>query len=282
MNDALAAAGVGDEVIASASGGRIVLSRASIDPGASLAIAADAFGLAATELGLATDDSASVTGPLGGNSIFSGLTIDNPADVDYYAFSISGAMGLSPSARLTAESLSPDDGLTLALKDAAGNEVVAPVSAADGIDLTGLSPDTTYVVEVRSNQVPTIYSLEFALIDGAGFAGVDLATHPAIERRDVLLGGPGDDILSGGGNEDWIFGNEGNDVLTGGTDRGASDLLFGGPGDDTFQTVPDQLPLLTGTSGTFLPTFSDRFYGGDGRRPRAVPRRRPRPQRPAR
>ena len=73
---------------------------------------------------------------------------------------------------------------------------------------------------------------------------IDLAYRVNSERRDVILGGSGDDILQGGAGEDWVFGNEGNDVLTGGKDRNASDLLFGGPGNDTFQIIPDALPLL--------------------------------------
>ena len=91
-------------------------------------------------------------------------------------------------------------------------------------------------------------------------------------RRDVILGGTGDDILRGGAGEDWIFGNDGNDVLTGGDDRQASDLLIGGKGNDTFQIIPDSLPLLGNqpntdfdpATRTYLPTYSDQFLGGDG------------------
>ncbi|MCX2983455.1 hypothetical protein EYC98_21560, partial [Halieaceae bacterium IMCC14734] len=94
---------------------------------------------------------------------------------------------------------------------------------------------------------------------------IDLAQHSLNERRDIVLGGDGNDVLSGGLGRDWIFGQAGNDVLTGGVDRNAPDLLFGGDGDDTFQLIPDALPLAgDGTGGTVIPTTSDQFFGGAG------------------
>jgi ELWxxDGT repeat protein len=101
---------------------------------------------------------------------------------------------------------------------------------------------------------------------------VSLALRRDTDRRDVILGGTGDDILRGGAGEDWIFGQDGNDVLVGGDDRQASDLLFGGKGDDTFQLIPDSLPLLGNQPNTqfdpatksYVPTASDQFIGGEG------------------
>ena len=84
-----------------------------------------------------------------------------------------------------------------------------------------------------------------------------------MERKDVIIGGDGHDILRGGPAEDWIFGGKGDDVLIGGDDRQAPDLLFGGPGNDTFQIIPDDLPFVKGTTKTLVPTQSDRFDGGD-------------------
>ena len=95
-------------------------------------------------------------------------------------------------------------------------------------------------------------------------AGSSLLVNP-LGRRDVIIGGKGDDVLQGGPGEDWIFGGDGNDVLTGGGDSQSGDLLFGGAGNDRFQIVPDQLPLLTGSrTQTYVPTFSDLFVGGTG------------------
>ena len=99
-----------------------------------------------------------------------------------------------------------------------------------------------------------------------------LAIRSDQERRDVILGGSGNDILQGGAGEDFIFGQEGNDVLSGGNDRQTSDLLFGGGGDDTFQIIPDSLPKLANqadtqfdpATATFVPTYSDQFIGGTG------------------
>src|SRR5690606_7722559 len=88
---------------------------------------------------------------------------------------------------------------------------------------------------------------------------VNLAVKANTDRRDIIIGGNGNDALQGGPGSTWIFGNAGNDVLTGGYDRQAPDLLFGGEGDDTFQLLPDQLPFIKGTTETYLPTLVDRF-----------------------
>jgi len=62
----------------------------------------------------------------------------------------------------------------------------------------------------------------------------------------TLRGGPGDDRLVGGWDDDKIVGGAGNDVLVG---RGGDDRLYGGPGRDK----------LLGTSG------DDLLRGGPGR-----------------
>jgi len=85
-----------------------------------------------------------------------------------------------------------------------------------------------------------------------------------LERRDIILGGDGNDRLQGGTSEDWIFGQDGNDVLTGGTDLQAGDLLFGGAGDDIFQIVPDRLPVVPATGRRGDPALADMFIGGEG------------------
>ncbi|MCA9140253.1 MAG: hypothetical protein KDB00_25960, partial [Planctomycetales bacterium] len=117
--------------------------------------------------------------------------------------------------------------------------------------------------------------VDLATVAGDDPEAVDLSSpllDQSLERRDILLGGAGNDVLAGGNAEDWIFGGPGNDVLAGGADRQASDLLFGGPGNDIFQVIPDALPL-SGSSRryvdpadqlTIIPTQSDRFDGGDG------------------
>ncbi len=139
-------------------------------------------------------------------------------------------------------------------------------TATSALDLSGLTAGTDYYVQVRSqNIVPTIYSFDITLPYGTAETisaghGTDYSS-----RRDVILGGPGNDILQGGPGEDWIFGGPGNDILNGGLDRQAGDLLFGEAGDDVFQIIPDALPRIAGTSQTTLPTTTDLFFGGTDR-----------------
>ncbi len=78
---------------------------------------------------------------------------------------------------------------------------------------------------------------------------VDLGIGRRYDRRDVILGGTGNDRLAGGSGEDWIFGNAGNDVLTGGKDQQAEDLLFGGSGDDSFQITTIRCPSTARRNG---------------------------------
>ncbi|MCX7893546.1 MAG: PA14 domain-containing protein, partial [Burkholderiales bacterium] len=136
------------------------------------------------------------------------------------------------------------------------------------ISLASLAAGTDYLVRVTSpNRVPTQYDLKFDLGVGDASApenSTDLGAKANTKRRDVIIGGAGNDALQGGPGEDWIFGGPGNDVLSGGYDRQAEDLLFGGEGDDTFQLLTDDLPLIKGSTETYIPTFADRMDGGAG------------------
>ncbi|MFZ4470281.1 MAG: calcium-binding protein, partial [Pirellula sp.] len=134
------------------------------------------------------------------------------------------------------------------------------------VSLNGLAANTDYLVEVRSeNIVPTIYDLQVTLPATAlqTFVG-GRRSYAFTSRRDVILGGIGNDVLQGGPGEDWIFGGAGNDILSGGYDQQASDLLFGNGGDDTFQIIPDTLPTVPGSDQTILVGTADRLYGGSG------------------
>ncbi|MEX0641054.1 MAG: hypothetical protein WD468_00055, partial [Pirellulales bacterium] len=140
------------------------------------------------------------------------------------------------------------------------------------INLAGLSASTTYLVKIASaNLIPTTYDLTFAV--GGAVTPVSMAARPSLVRRDILIGNYGNDVLSGGPAEDWIFGGPSGacdplqpdyDVLTGGLDRQAPDLLFGGACDDVFQLLPDALPFIKGTNETLIPTFVDDMFGGEG------------------
>jgi len=217
---------------------------------------------------------------------FNGLTIDNPADVDWYRFTLASNAVAAGVIQLASGSPIDSLGLEIYVAGSDPNNPGAPIQTgtsngnASSISLNGLTAGITYLLKVTTpNIVPTNYSLRMNLTGTT--SAVALAAIPKIDlgirgdssiRQDVLLGGPGDDILRGGAGEDWIFGNDGNDVLSGGYDRQASDLIFGGNGNDTFQLIPDRLPLLGSqantefdpASRTFLPTYSDQLLGGDG------------------
>ncbi|MEM9213829.1 MAG: hypothetical protein AAGD25_05735 [Cyanobacteria bacterium P01_F01_bin.150] len=78
------------------------------------------------------------------------------------------------------------------------------------------------------------------------FSGTDVANFfQGFAKRDILIGGDGDDTLDGGAANDILVGDDGNDVLIGG--RG-NDKLSGGEGNDR----------LEGKGG------KDRLDGGEG------------------
>ncbi|MFT5524412.1 MAG: Ca2+-binding RTX toxin-like protein, partial [Pirellulaceae bacterium] len=193
-------------------------------------------------------------------AVFSGLTIDNPEDFDWFSLSLESVA----SRQLEVTTESPIDTVTLSIYPLARqtDENVAPIKTITGaqsalLNLAGLVDGETYLLEVKTDKTPTIYQLEFD--PGTVHDTIDLSLRrDAAERRDVILGGSGNDVLQGGAGEDWIFGGPGNDVLSGGLDRQAGDLLIGGSGHDTFQIIPDFLPA----SG--VPSISDELDGGSG------------------
>jgi len=92
--------------------------------------------------------------------------------------------------------------------------------------------------------------------DGLGEAGDDVITGTGdLERGDRLLGGPGDDRISGGAGPDVAYGNSGDDRIAGGP---GNDELYGGPGDDTIHGNSGDDHLEGGPG-------RDRLSGGPGR-----------------
>ncbi|MCA9135134.1 MAG: FG-GAP repeat protein [Planctomycetales bacterium] len=238
-----------------AEGSKIALSTTSVGQDALLSISIPANDPAIDQLGLPASSTATPSSLQVGSVTYTGLTIDNPNDVDHYRFSVASDSLVD----LSIKSLAIDDGMTLKLY--ANDNLTAETPTASGFNLIA---GVEYTLRVQSNSVPTVYELAFDFAGDAAPAVVDLGAIVRFERRDVIFGGPGNDVLQGGPGEDFIFGGSGNDVLTGGDDHGASDLLFGQEGDDRFQTIPGTLPVLTGTSTTFVTTQSDRFDGGVG------------------
>lgn len=255
-------AGAGDDRVEIRGGNAILVDKAeSAAPDGGLAgrndLASQAYAVPLTSSGIQLDN----------------LTIDNPNDADWFAFT------LAANGTLNVVSESPIDKFTVNVYPAsrATDDLVpailtttATAGQSIALDLSMLAIGADYLLEVTNNQTPTIYGIEFDF--GGTPERIDLGLRSDSVRRDVILGGTGNDILQGGAGEDFIFGGAGNDVITGGLDRNASDVIFGGDGDDTFQIVPDLLPLLGNqfdtlfdpSNQTFIPTFNEQLIGGDG------------------
>ena len=167
--------------------------------------------------------------------------------------------------------------VTLTLLDDAGNELSSSTgSSADPLsilDLNGLAPGN-YRVRVSAAAGATL-PLSFEISSAENrlpkrevrvSPTVTNSTYrrPVVERRDVLIGGAGNDRLQGGSGEEWLLGGDDNDVLVGGFDGQASDLMFGGNGDDIFQIWTDKLATNPVTGVQFDDGSADLFVGGNG------------------
>ncbi len=144
--------------------------------------------------------------PFGGGQLFTGLTLDNPTDQDWYEFSLAST-GAPTSVSVT--STSPDDQITLELwgLDAQGNYVQLATTAGatqaiagmERIDLAslGLTPGTNYWLHLYSNDVTTIYQVKFSVPDLAAsstraepFPLVDASGVPPGEATGLSLDSP--------------------------------------------------------------------------------------------
>ena len=157
--------------------------------------------------------------PVTGGVRFNGLTIDSPTDEDWFSFTLAEDTPAGAILELASGSSIDQLGLALFAFDASADpdNQLTPVNAGtfttDGdsssISLAGLTAGTSYRLQVTSpNIVPTIYGLLFNLIGTtdlgtiADFDAVDLGLRDtSSSRRDIILGGTGDDILQGGGGE---------------------------------------------------------------------------------
>lgn len=77
--------------------------------------------------------------------------------------------------------------------------------------------------------------------------GYDISSANPSNTGYTLVGGNGDDILTGAATPDTLIGKAGNDVLTGG---GGNDVLAGGGGNDTFV-------IATGSGTDTITDFTD-------------------------
>jgi Ca2+-binding RTX toxin-like protein len=115
-----------------------------------------------------------------------------------------------------------------------------------------VSRDTAGTILVNSGLVPVTGGIptvaNTSLIRALGLGGNDVLTIDDVNGPMPpanLLGGDGDDTLTGSANDDILDGGPGNDTLLG---RDGNDILMGGPGND----------VLIGGRG------EDTMFGGDG------------------
>ena len=89
---------------------------------------------------------------------------------------------------------------------------------------------------------------------------------------DDIRGGSGDDLVSGGGGNDALMGGGGDDTASGGLGHdwlvlgGGTDTGFGGPGQDTLLGGggDDALHGEVGHDTVYGESGNDRLFGGDG------------------
>jgi len=231
-------------------------------------------------------------GTFSGLSLFTDTSTLTPGE-SWFQFSLDHTGAANEHIDITRRT---GDTLSLELVDSLGRSLqsvdTAP-SATAGVRLQGLSAGTYFlhvyfkpsIVSAVNGETPSrlphaTYDMNTVVGSSPGTLvynpqlspNIALNDPTIVDRKDALMGGDGNDVISGGSYEDWIFGGAGNDVLTGGADEQAGDLVWGGAGDDIFQIVPDALPLTNPSIGRvnpldqtrYLPTLTDRFDGGDG------------------
>ncbi|HET9185674.1 MAG TPA: calcium-binding protein [Solirubrobacterales bacterium] len=131
-----------------------------------------------------------------------------------------------------------------------GSEVYVPatIAAADKVDY-GLRSAPVHWTEREAGapgEGDTLKGAEVVI----GGSGDDVLSGGDYE--DVVVGGPGSDVLSGGGNWDSLLGGPGADLLFGGAEN---DRLGGGRGRDSLHGGAGSDALVGGLG-------ADRLYGG--------------------
>ncbi|QDV66071.1 Bifunctional hemolysin/adenylate cyclase precursor [Crateriforma conspicua] len=269
------AAGEGDDVVEYESGTAILVDIGDADRRNEVIGDPDDFS-AAFDLTSLLDDNQTM---ISDTTYFEFASLDSPTDIDWYSFTVDD-MTFAAGSQFVIDSLSDNDQIELQLfeYDAGDDNLILLQTGAGDVGPSNLDSRRTsrtslsiagqsfsagqqFFIRVRSlNDYPTSYNLGIDLADELplGNSRVALGTvSDTFLRRDVLVGGPGDDILRGGPSEDWVIGGSGDDILTGGIDGNASDILVGEDGDDTFQIIP----TLDGGLNT---TLADEIEGGDG------------------
>jgi len=141
-----------------------------------------------------------------------------------------------------------NDNTIIVSRDAAGNILVndGAVTITGGVATTN-NTEQIRVLGLGGNDVLTISDANGPMPPAnlLGGEGNDTLTGSAAD--DVLDGGPGDDILFGRGGNDTLLGGPGNDTLNGGQ---GTDQMIGGEGDDLIIWNPgDGSDVVEGQGG---------------------------------
>jgi Ca2+-binding RTX toxin-like protein len=169
-------------------------------------LATAAVGIAALALAVSARATPGVTVVLAGGE-----------EADAIAISVSQQDGHS----LVIESAAPLEvgGAVCMHPEAMPNQLICDSNKVSGFEVNAAGGDDTVTVN-RAIGVPVTLR---------GGPGNDRLTGGANVLGDRLVGGPGDDVLSGMSGPDVLYGGPGNDILLGGP---GDDKLCGGPGDD--------------------------------------------------
>ncbi len=121
----------------------------------------------------------------------------------------------------TAPTLNSDDGLaTLTVIDGGGgSNTINVLASSDPLVLYGNESSSG----VEYNSVPGLATLTGNAYSFSNF-GADTINAAGATGTVVIVGGPGDDTLTGGSGTNWIFGGQGNDTIAA---SGSTNYIFG-------------------------------------------------------
>src|SRR5262249_8818807 len=116
----------------------------------------------------------------------------------------------------------PATGVLVETGDDLGNTITTSSNAAGEILVNNGA------VSIDGGQPTIANTTEIVVFGGSGDDTISLGNAALPPAQ--LIGGHGNDVLTGGSGADQLFGGIGNDTLNGGD---GDDILFGGAGDDT-------------------------------------------------
>jgi Ca2+-binding RTX toxin-like protein len=149
------------------------------------------------------------------------------------------------------------DGTTLTVQGTAGNDAIA---------VTTQLYSGNYWLALNGTRMVSAYSVnELIAYGGAGDDTLDMSGIALNETSLTganLIGGDGNDVLTGSPGADFLYGDAGDDTLTGGA---GNDLFHGGAGLDNFvdreATETADLPTITNVSVVYVQSFGWKLTG---------------------